>query len=171
MSEYIQIGKILNTHGIKGFVKVMPLTDDKTRFESLETVYIENEKLQFNIDQIWYKKNFVMIKFKEFDNVNDVLKFKDRFILINKKDAIELSKDTFFIYDIIGLRVVTMDGKDVGIVKDVLQPGSNDVYVVKTSGKDVLVPAIKDVVKEINIEDKVMLIDPIEGMIEWKLMF
>lgn len=166
MSEYIQIGKILNTHGIKGFVKVMPLTDDKTRFESLETVYIENEKLQFNIDQIWYKKNFVMIKFKEFDNVNDVLKFKDRFILINKKDAIELPKDTFFIYDIIGLRVVTMDGKDVGIVKDVLQPGSNDVYVVKTSGKDVLVPAIKDVVKEINIEDKVMLIDPIEGMIE-----
>ncbi len=166
MSEYIQIGKILNTHGIKGFVKVMPLTDDKTRFESLETVYIENEKLQFNIDQIWYKKNFVMMKFKEFDNVNDVLKFKDRFILINKKDAIELPKDTFFIYDIIGLRVVTMDGKDVGIVKDVLQPGSNDVYVVKTSGKDVLVPAIKDVVKEINIEDKVMLIDPIEGMIE-----
>ncbi|MTI47685.1 ribosome maturation factor RimM [Sporosalibacterium faouarense] len=166
MSEYLQIGKIVNTHGIRGDLKVIPLTDDTKRFEDLDTIYIENEKEVFNIEKVWYKKNLVMIKFKGYDNVNDVLKFKNRFLLIDKKDAVELPENTFFIHDIIGLKVFTVDGEEIGLVKDVLQPGSNDVYVVKTKGKDALIPAIKDVVKEVNIQEKKIVIDPIEGMIE-----
>lgn len=167
MSDYIQVGKIINTHGIKGYVKIVPLTDDKTRFDDLETVHIENEDEQFNIEKVWYKQNHVMVKFKGYDNINDVNKFKDRLVLINKEDAIDLPENTFFIYDIIGLNVYNMEGEEIGRVKNVLQPGSNDVYVVKGKGKkDILIPAIKDVVKEVNLEEGKIIIDPIEGMIE-----
>ncbi|WIV10839.1 ribosome maturation factor RimM [Proteiniborus sp. MB09-C3] len=170
--EYIRVGKIVNTHGIKGDVKVLPLTDNINRFEKLESVYIEDDKSRIKIEKVWYSKGFVMLKFRGHDDINDVLKYKDKYIVIEEKDAIELPEDSYFIYQIVGIKVFCSDGRELGEIVDILQPGSNDVYVVK--GKDIisnvekeyLIPAIKDVVKYINIEDKKMIIEPIEGLIE-----
>lgn len=168
MSEYIQVGKIINTHGIKGEVKVLPLTDDMKRFEELSTVYIEDAEKEFKIENVWYKKNFVILKFKNFDNINDVLNLKNKFILIHEDDAIQLEEDTYFIFQLIGIKVYTVEGIKLGEVTDVLQPGANDVYVVKEGRKEYLIPAIKNVIKEVDIENKKMIIDPIEGLIEWR---
>ncbi len=165
MANYIQIGKIVNTHGIKGDLKVIPLTNDKARYEVLHDVFIEGENEKFIIEKVWYKKDSVMVKLKGYDNINDVIKFKDRFLLIEEKDAIDLPADTFFIFQIIGLKVYTVDNKAIGEVVDVLQPGANDVYVISNNGKELLIPAIKEVVKKVDLEENKLIIDPIEGMI------
>ncbi|KGG80776.1 ribosome maturation factor RimM [Caloranaerobacter azorensis] len=164
MIDFIKVGKIVNTHGIKGEMKVLPLTDDMTRFDELEYVYIENQKVE--IEDVWYKKNFVMLKFKDFDNINDVLCFKGKYIYIDRENAIELPEDTYFIFQIIGLNVYLKDGRFIGEIKDIIQTGSNDVYVVRDGNKEYLIPAIKEVVKEINLDDNKVIIDPLEGMIE-----
>lgn len=172
--EYIRIGKIVNTHGIKGDVKVLPLTDNIKRFEKLDSVYIEEDKSVLNIEKVWYNKGFVMLKFKGFNDINNVLKFKNKYIVIKEKDRISLPKDSYFIYQIIGLKVYCTDGTEIGEITEVLQPGGNDVYVVKSTEvennkeKEYLIPAIKDVIKQIDIENKTMIIEPLEGLIEWK---
>lgn len=166
MKEYIQIGKIVNTQGIKGEVKVLPLTDDITRFEDLDMIYIEDQEREFEIERVWYKKNFVVLKFKGINNINDVLEYKNKVILIPEEDAIKLEEDTFFIHQIIGLVMYTDKGEKLGIVKDVLQLKSNDVYVVKNEKKEHLIPATKEVVKEIDLEGNKIIIEPLEGMIE-----
>ncbi|WP_069649678.1 ribosome maturation factor RimM [Caloranaerobacter ferrireducens] len=164
MIDFIKVGKIVNTHGIKGELKILPLTDDMTRFEELEYVYVEKQKIE--IEDVWYKKNFVMLKFKGFDNINDVLCFKGKYVYVDKENAIELPEDTYFIFQIIGLNVYLKNGKFLGEIKDVIQTGSNDVYVVKNDNREYLIPAIKEVIKEINLDDKKVIIDPLEGMIE-----
>ena len=166
MSKYIQIGKIANTHGIRGDIKIIPLTNDMKRFEKLKQIYIEGESTPFEINKVWYQKGFAMLNLKGYDNINLVLKFKDKFILIPKEDAVDLPTDSYFIFDIIGLTVYTSSGEELGIVKDVLQPGANDVYVVKSNNKEILIPAIKEVVKEVNIGEGRIIIEPIEGLIE-----
>lgn len=172
--EYIRVGKIINTHGIRGDVKVLPLTDNIKRFEKLKSVFIEDGKDCLIIEKVWYSKGFVMLKFKGYDNINDVLKYKDKYIVIEEKDAVKLPEDSYFIYQIIGLDVYCSDGRKIGKIVEVLQPGSNDVYVVEEIDivnnvkKEHLIPAIKDVVKHIDIENKKMIIEPIEGLIEWK---
>lgn len=172
--KYIRVGKIINTHGLKGDVKVLPLTDSIERFEKLHSVYIESEyeKCPIKIEKIWYRKGYVMLKFENHDDINDVLKYKDKYITINEKDAIELPEDSYFIYQIIGVKVFCSDGRELGEIIDVLQPGGNDVYVVQGKAlnrnieKEYLIPAIKEVVKYIDIENKKMIIEPIEGLIE-----
>lgn len=170
--EYIRVGKIVNTHGIKGDVKVLPLTDNINRFEKLNSVYLEDDKSCIQIERVWYSKGFVMLKLRGYDNINDVLKFKDKYIVIKEKNAIKLPEDSYFIHQIIGIRVFCSDGKELGEIVDVLQPGSNDVYVIRgmdivnNTEREYLIPAIKDVIKYINIEDKKMIIEPIEGLIE-----
>lgn len=164
MIDFIKVGKIVNTHGIKGELKILPLTDDMTRFEDLEYVYVEKQKIE--IEDVWYKKNFVMLKFKGFDNINDVLCFKGKYVYVDKENAIELPEDTYFIFQIIGLNVYLKNGKFLGEIKDVIQTGSNDVYVVKNDNREYLIPAIKEVIKEINLDDKKVIINPLEGMIE-----
>lgn len=165
MVNYIQIGKIVNTQGIRGEIKIIPLTDDPKRYEDLTKVYVEGEVGEFEIERVWYKKNFVILKFKNYNNINEVLNFKNRFILIHEEDAVQLPEDTYFIHQIIGLKVYHFNGNEIGEIIDVIQPGGNDVYVVKNSKKDILIPAIKEVVKEINIDEGKVIIDPIEGMI------
>ncbi|WDV47671.1 ribosome maturation factor RimM [Clostridiaceae bacterium M8S5] len=164
MVEKIRVGKIINTHGIKGFVKVLPLTSDINRYDDLKEVYVDSMKLQ--LESVWYKKDVVMVKFKEYNNINDVLCFKDKYITIDEKDLKKLEEDEYFIFDLVGLKVYLLGGEYLGEVVDVLQPGANDVYVVKTEESEVLLPAVKDIVKEINIKEKKIIVDPIEGMIE-----
>lgn len=164
MVNRIQVGKIANTHGIRGVVKVIPLTSDKNRYEDLNEVYVGEEKL--HIEDVWYKKDTVMVKFKEYDNINDVLCYKNKFITIDEKDLIDLDENEFFIFQLIGLKVYLVNGEYLGDVIEVLQPGANDVYVIKTEKGEVLIPAVKEIVKSVDIKEKKIIIDPIEGMIE-----
>ncbi len=164
--EYIQVGKIANTHGIKGDVKVLPLTDEKERFEELKTVFIGDEKLKLEIVKVGYIKGNVLLRFRNYDNINDVEKFKNNTVWIDENDKVKLPKYSYFIHDIIGLEVYLIDGTYLGKVKDVLQPGANDIYVVKNDGKEYLIPAIKDVVKEVNMEESKIIIEPLEGLLE-----
>ncbi len=166
--DYIKVGRIINTHGIKGELKIFPLTDDISRFDDLKTVYLGDNKEKVEIEEVKYHKGLVIIKFKEFDNINQVLRFKDDFVFIDIKDKVQLPKDHYFIFDIVDCTVYDTEGQEIGIVTDVLQYSSNDVYVVKdkVKNKEYLIPAVKQFIVDIDIENKKIIIDPIEGMIE-----
>lgn len=167
--EYLAVGKILSPWGIKGQVKVKPLTDDIRRFEVLDAVYIDSEKdvIYKKIEKVTFlKQNFVVLKFEEIDTIETAEKLRNCFIKIHRDDAIELPENHFFICDIIGLCVYDEEQHLIGKIKDVIQTGANDVYVIKTrENKEVLLPAIKQVVKEVDIINKKMTINPLEGML------
>ncbi|NLY43803.1 MAG: 16S rRNA processing protein RimM [Clostridiaceae bacterium] len=171
-NKQIEIGKIINTHGIRGEVKVLPLTDDPTRYEDLDWVYVKHEGRmeKMYIKSVRYQKNNLIIKFDGIDSIDDAQKFRDKMLLIDREMAVPLPKDTYFICDLIGMEVRTHTGEILGNINDVFKTGSNDVYVVRnTEGvrvRDILVPAIKDVIVEVNIDDNYMIIKPLEGLID-----
>ena len=166
--EYFEIGQIVNTFGIKGFVKVNPFTDDVHRFEELKSVLVEKNKqlIEMQIEEIKYQKNVVLIKFKEILDINMAEKYKGCYIKILRKDAKKLPKDTYIIADLIGLNVYTEDGRLLGKVNDIYNNRANDVYVVKDDlGKQILLPAIKDVIKQIDIEEEKIIVHLIDGLV------
>lgn len=166
--DYTIVGKIINTHGIKGEVKIYPMTDDIERFSDLKKVYIGELKKEFNLQSVRYHKGFPIVGFKGFDDINQILQFKDQYVYIDDGDRIVLPKDHYFIYDLIDCEVFDMDENKIGYISNVLQNVSNDVYVIKddASQKEYLVPAVKQFIKSVDIENKRITIDPIEGMIE-----
>lgn len=164
--EYIVVGKIVNTHGIKGDIKVYPYTDDIKRFSKLKNIYIGKEKLSMEIESAKYHKDMVLLKLKSFDNINEVMHFKDELIFIDEQDKVKLPKDNYFIYELIDCKVFDINGNSLGYIKDVLQNSSNDVYIIKDKDKEYLIPAVKEFIKEVNIIEKRIIVDPIEGMIE-----
>ena len=168
MEEYLEIGQIVNTSGLKGFLKVIPLTDDITRFEDLKTVYIQEKKdlVEFKIQDVKYSKNMVLLKLEGIDDIGEAEKFKNFYIKINRKDAVELEEDSYFIVDIIGCKVFTDENEFLGKVIDVFQTGSNDVYTVKNNeDKEILLPAIEDVIKDIDIANKKILVKLLDGLL------
>lgn len=166
--EYIVVGKIVNTHGIKGDIKIYPYTTDMERFSILKKAYIGQDKLSVEIENIKYHKGMILLKLKGFNNINEVLKFKDEFIFVDELNKVKLPKDNYFIYELIDCKVFDLDGNSLGYIKDVLQNSSNDIYIIKDKDKEYLIPAVKEFIKEVNIVEKKVIIDPIEGMIEWK---
>lgn len=168
MEEYLEIGQIVNTNGLKGVLKIKPFTDDITRFEDLETIYIQkaNELIEFRIEQVRYSKNMVLLKLEGIDDINKAEKYRNFYLKINRKDAVELEENSYFIIDIIGCEVYTDENELLGKVIDVLPTGSNDVYVVKTSeGKEILLPAIEDVIKDVDINNKKIIVHLLDGLI------
>ncbi len=168
MEGYLEIGQIVNTNGLKGFLKVKPLTDDITRFEDLETVYIQKHKdlVEFKIQGVKYNKNMVILKLEGIDNIDEAEKYRNFYIKINRKDAIELPDDSYFIVDILQCEVFTDANEHLGKVVDVFSTGSNDVYTVKTEeGKEILLPAIEDVIKEVDIANKKIVVHLLDGLI------
>lgn len=156
MEKYLQIGKIVNTHGINGELKVIPLTDDAKRYEKLKWVYVDkgNLLLKYHIESVKFLKSFVILKFKEVADMNEAEKLKQLYIKVDRENAVKLPKDSYFICDLIGVRVFDINLNCLGILKDVLKTGSNDVYVVSNeANKEILIPALKSVVKEICIKD------------------
>ncbi|HEY9061047.1 MAG TPA: ribosome maturation factor RimM [Pseudobacteroides sp.] len=169
MNEYLQVGKIVNTHGIRGEVKVIPLTDDPRRYDDLKEVFVgtDNKKDIFNIENVKYFKNTVIIKFKESVDMNYAEKLKEMFIYVDRKNAVKLPEGRYFICDLIDLEVFELDGNRLGVLKDVIQTGSNDVYVVKTAeNKEILIPALKSVIKEVSIEDRFMKVELPDGLLD-----
>ena len=167
MQDLLQVGAIIKTHGIKGEVKVYPLTDDVQRFKKLKEVILEPEKdnIILEIESVKFQKNIVILKFKGFDSINDIEVHVKKGIFVTRKDAVPLDEDEYFVADLIGLDVVTDDDKAFGVVKDVLHTGANDVYVIEHQGKEVLVPAIKECILDINIADNLMRIHLMKGLI------
>ena len=168
MDNLLEIGQIVNSYGIKGFLKVVPFTDNVKRFDDLKTIYIEkNKKLsEMEIEEVKYHKNLVLLKLKGIDDINDTLEFKNCYIKIDRKDAVKLPEDTYFIVDLIDMDVTTDEGENLGKIVDVFPTGSNDVYVVKDElGKQVLLPAIGDVIKSVDVKNKKMVVHLIEGLI------
>ena len=168
MEEYFEIGQIVNTSGLKGVIKIKPFTDDITRFENLKTIYVEQGKKlnEFTIENVKYSKKLVLLKFKGIDDINQTIPLKNCYLKINRKDAVELEEDSYFIVDLIGIEVYTDENVCLGNLIDVFPTGSNDVYVVKDElGKQILLPAIKEVIKQVDIENKKMIVHIIPGLI------
>ncbi|NLJ78554.1 MAG: 16S rRNA processing protein RimM [Tissierellia bacterium] len=165
--DYIQVGKIINTHGIKGEVTIYPLTDDRYRFNDLQIVYLGHDRRRVIVEGARYHKNMVLLKFEEFDNIDDVLPYKGEYLYIDSQDRVILPEDRFFLFDIIGAIVYTVEGKRVGMVSQVIQSTGNDVYVVRNDEMDqeYMIPAVKEFIISIDIDNRRIVIDPIEGMI------
>jgi len=169
MEVYLEIGQIVNTNGLKGFLKVKPLTDDITKFERLEFVYIQEGKelIKKQIEKVRYVKNMVLLKLEGVDDINEAEKYKNFYLKIDKNEAIkDLPENSYLLVDILECEVFTEEGEHLGKMVDVLQTGSNDVYVVKNDlGKEILLPAIKDVVKNIDIQNKKIMVKLMDGLI------
>lgn len=156
LEQYLEIGKITKSHGVKGEVRVLPLTDDPERFSLLEWVYIRKDSRleKVYVESVKYSKGMVLLKLKGVDDMDAADAMKNMFIVLDRANAVKLPEGSFFICDIIGCSVFEND-KLLGVVADVLQTGSNDVYIVKDeNGKEILVPALKSVVSNIDIEGR-----------------
>lgn len=169
MEDFLQVGVITATHGIRGEVKVFPTTDDPERFLDLETVYLDTgrEKKLLTISSVKFFKQFVILKFKEFVNINDVEPFRKKSLLVTRDQAVPLEEDEYFIADLIGLRVITDEDKVLGELTDVLETGANDVYqVTDENGKEILLPAIKDCILSVDLEKGEMKVHILEGLLD-----
>lgn len=167
--EYLEIGQIVNTQGLKGEVRIYPYTDDIKRFDKLKKIYVDvnNEKVRLDIQFVRYYKNMVIAKFKGIDTIEDVEKFKTKYIFIDEEDRLVLPKDTYYIADLIGCEVIDNNtNESLGRIVDVFNTKSNDVYVIKLNeGNEVCIPAIKDVIFSIDTKLKTVVINKIEGLI------
>ena len=169
MEDLLQVGVITSTHGIRGEVKVFPTTDDPNRFRKLKQVILDTgkEQLEMEIASVKFFKNMVIVKFKGIDDINDVEKYRKAGIYVTRENAIPLGENEYFIADLIGLRVISDEEEELGVIDDVLQTGANDVYIVKKEQTpDLLIPAIKDCIKNVNIEEGTMIVHLLPGLRE-----
>ncbi|MCH5210055.1 MAG: ribosome maturation factor RimM [Oscillospiraceae bacterium] len=167
--ELLEVGKIVNTHGLRGEVKVVPWTDYPEVFEDIEYVYIKrrNESERLNIKGIKYQKNNLIIKFEEIKDIDEAQKYKNQVIYAEREMLGELPEGVYYIADLIGLEVVTDEGEKIGVIADVFNTGSNDIYDVKREGKkNLLLPVIDEVVLSIDIDSKKVTVHMMEGLDE-----
>ena len=164
----LEIGQIVNIFGIKGFVKVNPWVNDVTRFDDLKKVYIKIRKSlkELEIEEVKYHKNQVLLKFKGVETVEQAEMLRNAILEIDRKDAIPLEEGEYFIADLLESEVYTDEGKKLGILEDIFNTGSYDIYVVKNElGKSILLPGIPDVIKEVDIENKKIIVHLLKGLV------
>lgn len=183
MEDMLRVGVISSTHGLKGEVKVFPTTDDVSRFSSLKKVYIEinpmnktgkagTEVKEFEIQSVKYFKQFAIVKFKGINNIDDVEKYKGKDLLIRREDAVPLEEHEYFITDLIGLKVIEEEnGTEIGTLEDVIQTGANDVYQIKTlpgyaNNQELLIPAIEQCIREVDMENRVIKVHIMKGLLD-----
>ncbi len=167
MEQRFQVGVITSTHGVRGEVKVFPTTDDPARFKKLKQVILDTgkEDMELEITGVKFFKNMVILKFKGIDDMDTANKYRQKSLYVTRENAVKLEKNEYFIADLIGLAVSSEEGEDLGFIDDVLQTGANDVYVIKKAGEeDLLLPAIKDCVKEVDIEGGKMVVHVLPGL-------
>lgn len=161
------IGRIVNTHGVKGEMRVKPSTDDIKRFEKLKEVYVQQKDTKvYEIASVRYHKDFVLIKLKGVDTMNDAELMRNALLKIDRKDSLPLEEDEYYMCDLYDLEVITEEGRNLGVITDILVTGSNDVYVVtdQATHKEILIPAIKQCIKKVNINEGHMIIHLLEGL-------
>lgn len=169
MEDLLRIGVVTTTHGLRGEVKVFPTTDDVRRFDDCDEVVLvtKQEKLLLHVERVKYFKNIVIVKFKEFNDINEVEHFRKCDIMVTREHAVPLEEGEYFICDIIGANVVEEDGTPVGTVKDVMETGANDVFVILTEdGKEVLFPSIPDCIKKVDVEKKEVVAHIMPGLMD-----
>lgn len=168
MEDFFRVGVIANTHGIRGEVKIFPTTDDVKRFDYLKEAYIDagKGKIKVEVSNVRYFKNLVIVKFKGIDNINDIERYKGKDLLVTRENALPLEEGEYYLADIIGANVYTEDGNLFGSLEDVIETGANLVYSVQHEGKEVLLPVIDDCVKEVNVEEKKVIVHIMKGLLD-----
>ncbi len=167
MEQFLQVGVISSTHGIRGEVKVFPTTDDPSRFKKLKKVLLDTgrERLELNVLSVRFFKQFVIVKFREFDNINDVEQYRGKSLLVPRGNAVKLEKDEYYIADLIDMEVYTDEGR-FGVLKDVMRTGANEVYIIDSDEHgEVLVPAIRQCILDVDVENNRMKIQLMEGLV------
>ena len=168
MEDLLKVGVITTTHGVRGEVKVYPTTDPE-RFPELDYVLLDTgrEKRKLEIEKVRFFKNLVILKFKGIDNINDIEMYKQRELWIPREEGQDLEEDEYYIADLIGMKVVLEDGSSFGTLTDVMETGANDVYVVEAPGKkELLLPAIKDCIRDVDLESGTMTVRLLKGLMD-----
>ena len=169
MEQLLQVGVISSTHGIRGEVKVFPTTDDPDRFRKLKQVILDTGREQkgLEIEGVKFFKQFVILKFKGIDNINDIEKYKGKSLYVTREHAVKLKKDEYFIADLIDMQVELEDGTAFGVLTDVIQTGANDVYEVKRpDGKEVLLPVIDECILDVDLEKQQVTAHIMPGLVD-----
>lgn len=167
MNNFLEIGQIVNTKGLKGEVKVNSYSEDPKRFEKIKTILIKQKGkgIEYEIEKVSYTKNQVILKLKDIDTIEEAEKLRNSLIFVNREQLGELPKNVYYIADLIGLDVITEDNIYLGKVDDIFSTKSNDVYVIKDDlGKTKLLPGIPEVIKEISLESEKIIVHLIEGL-------
>ncbi|MFE8699052.1 ribosome maturation factor RimM [Cytobacillus sp. FJAT-54145] len=171
MEKWFNVGKIVNTHGIKGEVRVVSKTDfADERYTPGNVLYLfmpdKDEPIELTVETHRTHKSFNLLTFKGYGNVNDVEKMKGGILKVPESQLGELEENEFYFHEIIGCLVCTTKGEEIGKIREILTPGANDVWVVKgKGGKDILIPYIEQIVKKVDVKEKIILIEPMEGLL------
>ena len=169
MEEMLRVGVITTTHGVRGEVKVYPTTDDAERFLELEEIWLDTgkERLPLKIQNVKFFKNMVILKFEGYDDINAVQAWRQKDLLVTREQAVELQEDEYFIGDLIGLHVEDEEGNALGVLREVLETGANDVYLVSRPGeKDLMLPTNKDCTREVDLESGIMRVRVLAGLLD-----
>ena len=169
MEELLQVGAITSTHGVRGEVKVFPTTDDVRRFKKLKEVILDTgkEKKTLEVESVKFFKQMVILKFKDYDSINDVEIYKGKSLFVTRENAVKCAKDEYFIADLIGCDIADETEEKIGVLKDVIQTGANDVYMISLfDGRELLLPAIKECVLGVDIKNRLVRIHIMEGLLD-----
>lgn len=169
MEDILQVGIISSTHGVRGEVKVYPTTDDVRRFKRLKEVILDTgkEQITLEIEAVKFFKQMVILKFKGIDNINDVEKYKQKSLYVTRKNAVRLNRDEYFIADLIGLKVIDESEEEIGTLREVMETGANDVYIIDMKdGRELLLPAIKQCVLQVDVENGFVKVHVLDGLLD-----
>lgn len=167
MDNYLRVGVISSTHGIKGEVKVFPTTDDVNRFKELKKVFLDTGKelLTMEIEGVKFFKQMAILKFKGIDDINEVEKYRGKDLLVDRENAVKLEEGEYFIFDLINSEVITDEGEKLGHLAEIISTGANDVYVVKTEDqKELLIPSIKECILDVDVQQKKITVHLLNGL-------
>ena len=168
MVEFLRVGTIASTHGIRGEVKVFPTTDDVKRFKKLKHCFLDTgkERIPLEVESVKFLKQFAILKFEHYDNINDIEKYKGKSLYVTRENAVKLQKDEYFIADLIGMTAVSDDETLKGTLTDVIETGANDVYVIALEdGRELLLPAIKECILKVDVEGEQLTFHLMEGLL------
>ncbi len=165
--KYLKVGVITTTHGLRGGIKVLPMTDRLDRFKNLEWVYIEGHDNKWFIKDVKIRPKDVIVVLEGLDTIEKVEPFKGKYLLTDEDQRQELEDDRYYVADLIGLQVHLMNGEFIGTLTQVIPTGAHDIYVVKSINgeKEWMIPAVKAFIKEILMEEGKVFIEPIEGLL------
>ncbi len=169
MEDKFQVGIIASTHGVRGEVKVFPTTDDVKRFKRLKNVLLDTGKefFEWEIEGVKFFKQFAILKFKGIDNINDIERYKGKSLYVTRENAVRLRKDEYFIADLIGIKVFDENEEELGVLKDVIETGANDVYSIEMSdARELLLPAIKECILDVDVENATMKVHVLDGLLD-----
>ena len=168
MEDMLQVGVITATHGIRGEVKVFPTTDDPARFKEAQRLVLDTgkEKLPLKVSNVRFFKQFVILKFRGYDSINEIECYRGKELYVTRENAVPLGRDEYFVADLLGMQVLDESDKEVGTLEDVIETGANDVYsVVTREGKEILLPAIKDCILDVDIQAGRMYVRILPGLL------